>query len=255
MLRKRVVKLDEVQRDNPHAKVELRKRLLQLAALSVALLAMISPYDSQPDPVTMAVVTRGSTLFKEPSAMLLMLGKRGSISFSQVRLPDEDSSMTLGEWLENISRSNQNEIGGPDSFALSAEEIENMNRCWKLIINLCLYVAERGKGERQVQYTTKKAKRRASKTETTFERKPIVWLLGKEIKLSKELVQAARSQYLDESAWTIKKRFVVRGHWRDQAYGPGRTLRKRMWIEAFWKGPTEGERLAHLYTDKKEGED
>ena len=41
MLRKRVSKLDEVSQSNPHASVEFKKRLLQTAACSIALLAII----------------------------------------------------------------------------------------------------------------------------------------------------------------------------------------------------------------------
>ena len=41
MLRKRVVRLEEVRQDNLHAEVEIRKRLLQTAALSVALMGII----------------------------------------------------------------------------------------------------------------------------------------------------------------------------------------------------------------------
>jgi hypothetical protein len=33
--------------------------------------------------------------------------------------------------------------------------------------------------------------------------------------------------------------FLVRGHWRQQAHGPMRSLRKTIWIEPFWKGPEE----------------
>jgi hypothetical protein len=33
------------------------------------------------------------------------------------------------------------------------------------------------------------------------------------------------------------KRWVVRGHWRWQSYGPGRTERRRIWISPFIKGP------------------
>ena len=32
-------------------------------------------------------------------------------------------------------------------------------------------------------------------------------------------------------------RFLVRGHWRHQAHGPGRSLRRLMWIRPFYKGP------------------
>jgi hypothetical protein len=40
MFRKRVVKIDDIDPENPHALIELKKRLLQNAALSLALLAI-----------------------------------------------------------------------------------------------------------------------------------------------------------------------------------------------------------------------
>jgi hypothetical protein len=36
--------------------------------------------------------------------------------------------------------------------------------------------------------------------------------------------------------WTVSVRFPVRGHWRNQAYGPNRSLRKRKYINDFIKG-------------------
>ena len=36
-----------------------------------------------------------------------------------------------------------------------------------------------------------------------------------------------------------KVQFYVRGHWRNQAYGPQHTLRRQQWIEPFWKGDPE----------------
>lgn len=44
--------------------------------------------------------------------------------------------------------------------------------------------------------------------------------------------------------------FFVRGHWRNQAHGPGRTLRKTIRIEGFWKGPEEGRVLLRNYKVK-----
>jgi hypothetical protein len=35
-------------------------------------------------------------------------------------------------------------------------------------------------------------------------------------------------------------RFVVRGHWRDQACGPGLSERRQKWIVPYWKGPEIG---------------
>jgi hypothetical protein len=44
-----------------------------------------------------------------------------------------------------------------------------------------------------------------------------------------------------------KVQFVVRGHWRDQTHGPQRSLRKRIWIEPFWKGPEEARVLLRAH--------
>ena len=46
--------------------------------------------------------------------------------------------------------------------------------------------------------------------------------------------------------------FFVRGHWRSQAHGPGRALRKQIRIEGFWKGPEEGRVLLRNYKVKEE---
>ncbi len=45
MFRKRIQKLDDINQDNPHWKVELRKRLLQNTALGIALLALLDRKD------------------------------------------------------------------------------------------------------------------------------------------------------------------------------------------------------------------
>ena len=52
-----------------------------------------------------------------------------------------------------------------------------------------------------------------------------------------------------ESAYSISKTFSVRGHFRNQAHGPGRSLRKVIWIEPFVKG------LRHGRTEDAERED
>jgi hypothetical protein len=48
-----------------------------------------------------------------------------------------------------------------------------------------------------------------------------------------------------------KVRWVVRGHWRKQVCGVGRSERKRRWIEPYWKGPEKGTRIVreHQVTD------
>ena len=38
---------------------------------------------------------------------------------------------------------------------------------------------------------------------------------------------------------TYRHRWYVRGHWRDQAYGPGRALRRPTWVPGYVKGPAD----------------
>lgn len=41
MFRKRIQKIDDIEIDNPHAIIEMRKRVMQNAALSVALMKIL----------------------------------------------------------------------------------------------------------------------------------------------------------------------------------------------------------------------
>ncbi len=72
------------------------------------------------------------------------------------------------------------------------------------------------------------------------------WTIGRTIEIDPELVRVARAG-AREIAFRIKSRFIVRGHYRDQAHGPNRSLRTSKWIAPFWKGPEEGARLVHTY--------
>lgn len=126
----------------------------------------------------------------------------------------------------------------------------------RLLINLSLYIAEKGTGVRVGgERSTKRQRKKKLKPrkQQKEEPRPNVWLLGQEVKLDSNLIQAARDwseqdKQKQGARWRVKKRFIVQGHWRNQPHGPGRTLRKRIRIEPFWKGPTEGTKLSHLYT-------
>ena len=76
-----------------------------------------------------------------------------------------------------------------------------------------------------------------------------VYPLGREIKLPSQLksVYSKDIEGDDEEKWKIRNRFMVRGHWREQAHGTGRSMRKRIWIQPHWKGPTTGEELERIY--------
>lgn len=62
--------------------------------------------------------------------------------------------------------------------------------------------------------------------------------VGKPIQLD---VREALADFVSGTRGSKPKtvRFVVRGHWRNQACGVGMQTRKLMWIEPYWKGPQE----------------
>lgn len=72
------------------------------------------------------------------------------------------------------------------------------------------------------------------------------WEVGRTIRLDQNLIRAARGGSR-EIALRIKTRFIVRGHYRNQAHGPRRSERTMRWIAPFWKGPEEGARIVHTY--------
>lgn len=116
----------------------------------------------------------------------------------------------------------------------------------RLVVNLCLYMSEIGDMKKKKVYT------RFGKSRRKARPSPEVWVVGSGIKIGKELIEASkdwtRARQGNKAEWTIKRRFAVRGHWRNQPCGEERKLRKRIWIAPHWKGPGKGERLPRVYT-------
>jgi hypothetical protein len=84
--------------------------------------------------------------------------------------------------------------------------------------------------------SSKKRRKKAKAGKVVDDRKDYV--LGQAVK-----VDARRylQDYLSgDSGRLAKLRWLVRGHFRNQAYGPNRSKRKQIFIEPFWKGPEQG---------------
>jgi hypothetical protein len=149
---------------------------------------------------------------------------------------------TVDYWTSSVSRAWDDLAEGDDSI-LSASI--------KLAIGTALFIAERGRGKLHGGgYTTKSRQRRDKKLSRVKGPNP-TYLLGVDIAVDKDLVESASALVSDIPLWRVKKRFVVRGHWRMQACGAGHSERRRTWIKPFMKGPQEGERLVHAYVNSK----
>jgi hypothetical protein len=78
---------------------------------------------------------------------------------------------------------------------------------------------------------------------------PKRWVVGRQVKISKEILAAGRSESSGTS-WKLEGRHVVRGHFRQQACGPNHSERKTIWIAPFMKGPEGAEAWSHVYEVK-----
>lgn len=131
---------------------------------------------------------------------------------------------------------------------LTELDLDTVHRAARLLENLALWIAERGKGRR---IRTPGELRNRAKPPNRRNPTPEIWELGREVKLDPEVLDLATSiDSAPRKLWRVKSRFCVRGHWRDQACGPGRRQRRRTWIAPHWKGPVDGTKLAHLYRDE-----
>jgi len=127
----------------------------------------------------------------------------------------------------------------------------SLERELRFIVNLCVYINSlhalpQPEGRRKPGGGGRK--KRDSEPSV-----PQRWVLGREIKLSPGMMQAARSVAIgtatrkQRDAYRMHARFMVRGHWRNQAFGKQHAERRLRWIEPFWKGPEMADGLARLY--------
>lgn len=64
------------------------------------------------------------------------------------------------------------------------------------------------------------------------------------VDLRRQYVPQTQDQEPGGAKRQYRHRFVVSGHWRDQAHGPERSLRRRTWIPSYLKGPDGAPLLA-----------
>ena len=71
-----------------------------------------------------------------------------------------------------------------------------------------------------------------------------LWSLGKDIKLDSNIIEAVRS-FSREGGSSPKVQSLVSGHWKRQAHGPGRRLRKLVHVAPYWRGPLDAPVISH----------
>ncbi len=126
----------------------------------------------------------------------------------------------------------------PLTGAVSGADVETLQRGVQIAVNTCVYL------ESAVPHHLPRKK--GVGVGDVFAEGPDRWEVGRELCLSTELRLAAGDPG-SRASFRVRHRFVVRGHWRNQAVGPQRSLRERMWIKPHLKGPEGSEPLQRTY--------
>jgi hypothetical protein len=95
--------------------------------------------------------------------------------------------------------------------------------------------------------TNKISKRKRSRPKLHW---PTTWIVGRSVKLDRELREAAKEAAVTprtRKGWKLKSQRLVSGHWKQQPYGPGRKLRKLIHVEPYLRGPDDDEAWTRVY--------
>lgn len=113
----------------------------------------------------------------------------------------------------------------------------------KLIIGLCLYLSDPSKlGEPRGQKKKgKPAKRNRGPGELP---QATTYVIGREIELDSNVVTGIR-EFVKHGRKAPSVQYIVSGHWKMQAYGPGRAERKLIQVAPYWRGPVDAPILTH----------
>ncbi len=162
------------------------------------------------------------------------------VEFSQVIDADGEQKirvLVIGRDREGFTFSS---TWGDELTAGAQETTKAANYMRHIIKGLCSFLAA---GVEPLEVENAKAVRRAN---AKGEVRPRVFVVGKTVKISKELREYA-ARNAAEPLWKLEHRYVVRGHWRNQVCGPMRAERRKTWIQPYWKGPEGAEAWQHVY--------
>lgn len=169
--------------------------------------------------------------------IIRLMSESGLSVFEAIKVPPAGPLANWFAWGYQDRDINDSPLGdGQASHPTSRRDRIAIQGARSFMANLCLYVAALKHENRWA----KPASGGNGPKKPSGDPAPMRWVLGREIKLSPELRLAARtySERGERRAfWKLAARYVVRGHWRNQACGPRHSEHRPVWIAPHWKGP------------------
>ncbi len=143
----------------------------------------------------------------------------GTLTSNQIFLPYDT---TFGKYLNNVFN---------DEFLSDSEEdasytIEIFKEAFKLFCNTVLYINDKSRHPETESVVRKRVKKPGGGYQQTHQ-----------IYLRRQRFETLRTPSLRK----LDKRFIVRGHWKNQACGKNWSERRLIWVPPFWKGPSTAE--------------
>lgn len=174
-----------------------------------------------------------------------------SIPLKPVPRPDGGPAITdLEEWLLRHDQVEQKRLGGG-----TTDIGLNQSRLWtwcRLILNTCLYLTGDDADIESRRFMSDAARAHSKTLGSHAKKRYVDQHTNKDVKysvLGSHLhVDPNITRETTGDQRTMQARFIVRGHWRNQAHGENRVLRKRLWIQPHWKGPEWADIVARVQT-------
>lgn len=187
-------------------------------------------------------------VYKVPT--VLASGGKLNVSWNMMRMTVLSDDPVFSQWRIGMSRAEMHAYVTeadkgtvPGARPVEDGERDVLRDTRRLLANVLTYIEAAG------PLPKKRVKGGApAPVERTHDTRP-VFDVGRVVKLDRG-IREALTHGGHHNTWQLDKRFIVRGHFRNQAVGVGRASHKRIWIQPFWKGPDAVEALSRLYEVK-----
>lgn len=202
-------------------------------------------------------------------------GGQGTLGHSTFLWIPLDPGKTLRETLDNVRKELEQKLGtekigySPSWLRLFPSRevavqtlMEEQQELLSLVVNTLLYLTN-AEEQPEIEISPAERLRRKLKSVTSpGKRKKLERQLGKtsDVTVRKYGGNIVIDRRVEEETEHISKarregrqyisRWMVRGHWRNQAWGVGMADRKLLFVQPYWKGPRSGEDLVRNYLVK-----
>ena len=158
----------------------------------------------------------------------------GNYFYVDVPMPREDCEVTHASLTADRRRGQSN------------QKMSTLMAVWRLAINSLLYISSPDGRQRRQRSAREKLDRKVEKLGP--KKRQRVEREGS--RSEREYILVGRGVVVQDKSGTgtpLKTRHMVRGHWRNQPWGPKRLLRRMKWIEPHWRGPDTAEAVHRKY--------